>query len=189
MKLRQLEILKKEALLYKYMKEEINGKKVVVHNPKLEIPLTKLWKRKNLIETLNKDGLEENEKKKLYLELEENNAYFQDLTKKEREDINKLFVSADDSYARSAEWQNFHMAFLFTAGLSSYKAVDNFKANFANLKERKSVIDKALEEEENSKAMAKKADPDTTVENAASQLEKYTKELEYYAKVLVYSRI
>ena len=48
MKLRHIEIYKKQAGMYKNMKEEINGKKVIEHNPGLKVPLTKLMERSYL---------------------------------------------------------------------------------------------------------------------------------------------
>lgn len=132
--------------------------------------------RKRLIETLGKNDLEENRKKELYKKLEDNNAYFEDFTDEKRTEIGKLFESADDSYARTAEWQNFYMAFISTASLSTYKTVDKFNDAFKDLKQRKKAIDDEMVRVNQKIAEAKQIAPDLKTKNVEEKLVEYKKE-------------
>ena len=173
MNLRLEAILKKEKNLYKDITDELKGNKFAKLNSGLAKTIAMLLERKQLIEQLNKEALEDAEREALYQSIEDNNKYFAEV---DRDDINNQFMQADDSYAKSAEWQNLHMAFLSTASVSSYKAVDKFNDDFDNLKKRKNEIDAALERTNKSKAKAMAADPTTTVDNAKAQWEKYKDE-------------
>ena len=174
MNLRLEAILKKEKNLYKDITGNLKGKNFAELNGGLAETIAKLLERKALIEQLNQEVLADEAREALYQRIEDNNKYFAEEI--DRADINNQFMQADDSYAKSAEWQNLHMAFLSTASVSSYKAVDKFNNNFENLKKRKEEIDKALEQTNKSKAKAMAIDHTTTVDNAKEQWEKYKAE-------------
>lgn len=176
MKLRHVEMFKKENTLYKNLGDKINGKKVVELNPQLEEVLTHLLERKKLIETLNKDGLTEKELHELYINLDINNAYFESRTDIERAMISELFETAPDSYAKSAEWQNFYMAFLSTASIASYRAVDTLQHTFEDLKNKKAEIDKAGKSVRSQIKAVHKNVPGANPKNAAEKLPKAQEE-------------
>ena len=180
MNLRLEAILKKEKNLYKDITDELKGKKFAKLNPDLEKTIAMLLERKQLIEQLNKEALEDAEREALYKSIEDNNKYFAEEV--DRADINNQFMQADDSYAKSAEWQNLHMAFLSTASVASYKAVDTFNDNLKDLRNRRENIRQGLTLTKKDIARAQSIDPETNVTNAAEQLEKYKKEQEKAAK-------
>ena len=79
MKSRNIGKLQRESKLYKNVSGEINGKKVVDLNNELEKPLKMLLERKQLLEQLNMDILDDKEKENLYAAIDANNTYFEGL--------------------------------------------------------------------------------------------------------------
>ena len=138
MNLRLEAILKKEKNLYKDITSNLKGKNFAELNGGLAETIAKLLERKALIEQLNQEVLEDEAREALYERIEDNNKYFAEEV--DRDDIHKQFMRADDSYAKSAEWQNLHMAFLSTASVASYKAVDTFNDNLKDLRKRREVV-------------------------------------------------
>ena len=70
MNLRLEAILKKEKSLYKDITDELKGKKFAKLNPGLEKTIAMLLERKQLIEQLNKEVLEDAEREALYKSIE-----------------------------------------------------------------------------------------------------------------------
>ena len=167
MNLRLEAILKKEKSLYKDITDELKGKKFAKLNPGLEKTIAMLLERKQLIEQLNKEVLEDAEREALYKSIEDNNAYFAEV---DRDDINNQFMRADDSYAKSAEWQNLHMAFLSTASVASYKAVDTFNDNLKDLRNRREEIREGLKATKKDIAKAQSIDPTTNFFSSFSKV-------------------
>ena len=100
MNLRLEAILKKEKSLYKDITDELKGKKFAKLNSGLEKTIAMLLERKQLIEQLNKEALEDAEREALYKSIEDNNKYFAEEV--DREDINNQFMQADDSLVRAS---------------------------------------------------------------------------------------
>lgn len=178
MKLRNPEKLKNEKNLYKNITVEVKSKDYAKFNPQLAEAIKNLVERKELIEKLNIEKLKEKEKRELYEKLERNNAYFAELAQEKRTEIENEFERADDSYARTAQWQNLFMAFVSTENLAVYKAVNDYENIFADLKKRKREIDKAEMYVREQRASAEKEAPGVNSENAKEALEKANKERE-----------
>lgn len=176
MKLRNIGKLQREANLYKNVSEVINEKNVVDLNKELEIPLKMLLQRKQLLEQLNIENLDDEAKKKLYADIDKNNAYFETLTENQRSEIEDQFLSAHDSYARSAQWQSLFMAFTATTNLAAYKAVDDFQATLEDLKNRKANIDAAKKRIRDQKAEYTKDYPHINEKNAVEKYSELKKE-------------
>ena len=174
MNLRLEAILKKEKNLYKDITSNLKGKNFAELNGGLAETIAKLLERKALIEQLNQEVLEDEAREALYERIEDNNKYFAEEV--DRDDIHKQFMRADDSYAKSAEWQNLHMAFLSTASVASYKAVDTFNDNLKDLRNRREEIREGLKATKKDIAKAQSIDPTTNPDNAKEQVDKYTKE-------------
>lgn len=176
MKLRNIGKLQREANLYKNVSEVINEKNVVDLNKELEIPLKMLLQRKQLLEQLNIENLDDEAKKKLYADIDKNNAYFETLTENQRSEIEDQFLSAHDSYARSAQWQSLFMAFTATTNLAAYKAVDDFQATLEDLQNRKANIDAAKKRIRDQKAEYTKDYPHINEKNAVEKYSELKKE-------------
>lgn len=176
MRLRDLEKMKKELGFYKNISEEIGGKKVVELNKELSVTITKLLERKALIEKLIKGDYAENESDKIQTSLENNGAYFKKLTERQKSEIAYQFEMADDSYAKTAQWQSLYMAFIATENISAYKPAEKFETLFEDLKRRKDKIDEEKRLIKEQEAEYTKDYPYITPKNAAEEFKKLQKE-------------